>query len=258
MHWLTWYVRSPVRRYGDLVVIGAYRDLFAAIAASAGTLTGLLFVAVSVVPRRGGVTSLHVIQQVRAAAALLAFTNALAISLYGLVPGTNAGYPAAVLGIIGIFFTAAGTRSILSSRSTRRQQYQQLELFILLLVIFGVELASGIALIADPHRSMPVQAISYAMVSSLFVGIARAWELVGDRDTGIRASIAVLAGRIPHPERTLGPEAADAAEPASAGPASAPAHESDTQHAGERTASAPVTAPDPGAARVRPPSPPPG
>ena len=124
------------------MVIGAYRELFTAIAASAGALTGLLFVAVSVVPRRGGVSGLDVIQQVRAAAALLAFTNALAISLFGLVPGTNAGYPAAVLGIIGILFTAAGTRSILSSRSTRRQQSQQLELIILLLLIFGAELAS--------------------------------------------------------------------------------------------------------------------
>jgi hypothetical protein len=209
------------------VVIGAYRDLFAAVAASAATLTGLLFVAVSVVPRRNGVTSLHVIQQVRAAAALLAFTNALAISLFGLVPGTNAGYPAAVLGIIGILFTAAGARSILSSQSTRRQQTQQLELFILLMAIFGAELVAGIAVIADPRRSTPVQVISYAVVSSLLVGIARAWELVGDRETGIRASIAVLAGRTPGPVRAPSPEPADAPESGTAGQASAPAHELD-------------------------------
>jgi hypothetical protein len=31
----------------------------------------------------------------------------------------------------------------------------------------------------------------------LIIGIARAWELVGDRDTGIIASIAVLSGRDP-------------------------------------------------------------
>jgi hypothetical protein len=196
------------------VVIGAYRDLFTAVAASAGALTGLLFVAVSVVPRRGGVSGLEVIQQVRAAAALLAFTNVLAISLFSLVPGTNAGYPAVVLGVIGILFTAAGTRSILSSRPARRQQGQQLELLILLLLIFGAELASGIAVIADPTRSTPLQVIGYAMVSSLLVGIARAWELVGNRDTGIRASLAVLAGRTPSPERTPAAEAADAPEAA--------------------------------------------
>jgi hypothetical protein len=171
-------------------------------------------VAVSVVPRRGGVPGLEVIQQVRAAAALLAFTNALAISLFSLVPGTNAGYPAVVLGIIGILFTAAGTRSILSSRPARRQQDQQLGLLILLLLIFGAELASGIAVIADSHRTTPLQIIGYAMVSSLLVGIARAWELVGNRDTGIRASLAVLAGRTPSPERTSAAGAAGAPEAA--------------------------------------------
>ena len=216
------------------MVIGAYRDLFAAIAASAGTLTGLLFVAVSVVPRRGGASSLAVIQQVRAAAALQAFINALAISLYGLVPGTNAGYPAAVLGSTGILFTAAGARSILSSRPARQQQRQQVELMILLVLIFGAELASGIAVIADSHRSTPVQIISYAMVSALFVGIARAWELVGDRDTGVRASIAVLAGRVPSPERTPAPVTAVAPDTATAPEASAPAHQPDAPHAAER------------------------
>lgn len=238
------------------MVIGAYRDLFAAVAGSAGALTGLLFVAVSVVPRHDGVPRLAVIQQVRAAAALLAFANALAISLYGLVPGTNVGYPAAVMGIIGLLFTAAGARSILSSRSTRRQQNQQVELIIFLLAIFGAELGGGIALIADSHRSTPTQIIGYAMVSSLFIGIARAWELVGDRDTGIRASIAVLAGRIPGPEPTPAPETADAPEATAVGRASASAHESNAHHAGERAVSAPVTSPDSAVDRVRRPSPP--
>ncbi|MGO8959534.1 MAG: hypothetical protein ACLQFR_19530 [Streptosporangiaceae bacterium] len=81
------------------MVLGTYRDLFAAIAGSAATLAGLLFVAVSVVPRRGTGSGLNVIQQVRAAAAMIAFSNALAVSLFGLVPGTNVGIPAVVLGL---------------------------------------------------------------------------------------------------------------------------------------------------------------
>jgi hypothetical protein len=216
-----------LRGYVDLVVLGNYRDLFAAIAASAATLTGLLFVAVSVVPRRGGASGLHVIQQVRAAAALMAFSNALAVSLFSLVPGTNAGYPAVVLGIIGIMFTAAGMRSILSSRSTPRQKLRQLELIIVLLLIFGTELASGIAVIADPRDSTPLHAISYALAASLFVGIARAWELVGDRDTGIIASIAILAGRRSGPDGTPAPEVANAPE------AGLPGREPDAHQAGE-------------------------
>jgi hypothetical protein len=98
------------------VLTGAYRDLFPAIAECAAALTGLLFVAMTVAHRHSPSDRPVVIEQVRVAASILAFTNALAVSLFGLVPGNNAGYPATVLAVIGILFTAAGTRSIFSSR----------------------------------------------------------------------------------------------------------------------------------------------
>jgi hypothetical protein len=180
----------------------------AAIAASAGSLTGLLFVALSVARRPDGQEGPAVIQQVRAAAALLAFVNALAVSLFGLVPGTNVGYPAAVLGIIGLFFTAASLRTILSSRATTGLRLGQTGLILLLLLIFGTELGYGIAVLIHPYSIHLVENISYALVTSVLVGIARAWELVGDRDTGILASIAVLARNEhkPSPPLPAGPD----------------------------------------------------
>ena len=224
------------------MVFGTYRELFAAIAATAGALTGLLFVAISVAPRRGPVSGLPVIQQVRAAAALLAFTNVLAVSLFGLVPGTNVGYPATVLGVIGILFTAAGMRSILASTATlHRQRWGQLGLFALLLLIFGVELACGIAVIAGPRRGETVQLIGYALVTSLLVGIARAWELVGGVDTGIVASLVVLTGRAPGPRGPDGVAAPGAVgtvtAPGAVGTTEAgdvPGPEPDAHQAGER------------------------
>ena len=183
------------------MVIGSYREFFGAITGSAGALTGLLFVGMSVAPRRTPAPGLVVIHQVRTAAALLAFTNPLAVSLFGLVPGNNVGYPAAVLGVIGITFTAAGMRSIVSSPATPSQRRRQLGLLILFLMIFGVELAAGVALIKDPRGVEPVQVIGDALAASLLTGIARAWELVGDRDAGIMASIAVLTG---HPRSPAG------------------------------------------------------
>jgi hypothetical protein len=181
------------------VVVGTYRDLFGATAGAAGTLTGLLFVALSVAVRPEPGSATRVIHQVRVAAALLAFSNTLAVSLFSLVPDTNAGYPAAVLGVIGIFFTAAAIRSIRSSRATASQQLQQLQLIMLLLLIFGTELVSGIIAIARPNDGTPVQVIGYALVASLLVGIGRAWELVGDRDTHLLASLAVLTGHAAAP-----------------------------------------------------------
>lgn len=178
-------------------MVGDYRDLFTATAAAAGTLIGLLFVALSVALRPDPGSATGVIHQVRVAAALLAFTNALVVSLFSLVPDTEAGYPAAVMGVIGIFFVAAAIRSIWSSHATRRQQLRQLELISLLLLIFGVELVSGIIAIAGRGGGTALDMIGYALVTSLIVGIARAWELVGDRNTGILASLAVLSGRTP-------------------------------------------------------------
>jgi hypothetical protein len=176
---------------------GNYGDLLVAIASSAGALTGLLFVALSVAPRRQRNLGPRVIRQIRAAAALLAFTNALSVSLFTLVPGTNIGYPALALGVIGITFTAAAMRSIVTSPATATQKRRQVSLIGLLLLIFGTELIAGIVAVARPTATDPAELIGYALVASLLVGISRAWELVGDIDTGLTASIAVLIGRHP-------------------------------------------------------------
>ena len=179
------------------MLVGSSRELFAAIAECAAALTGLLFVAISVAPRRSQESGQAVIQQVRAAASLLAFTNALSVSLFGLVPNNGVGYPAISLAVIGILFTAAAARSIFASPAVQHLRRRQLGLIILLLLACGVELAAGIDLILNPQDSFPRDMISNVLVALLLIGIARAWELVGDRDTGIVASIAVLAGRPP-------------------------------------------------------------
>jgi hypothetical protein len=189
------------------MVVGTYRELFAAIAATGGALTGLLFVAMSVAPRGVLVTGPRVVRQIRAAAAILAFTNALVVSLYGLVPGTNIGYPAVVSALIGLVFCAAALRSILAISLTRTQLYRQLALLNLLMLIFGVELVAGFVALARPSSTTAIQYIGYAVVTALVVGIARAWELVGERDTGISASLAVLTGHDPAKDEEAQPEA---------------------------------------------------
>lgn len=193
------------------MLTGAYRDLFPAIAECAATLTGLLFVAITVAHRHSPADRPVVIEQVRAAACILAFTNALAVSLFGLVPGNNIGKPAVVFAVIGIFFTAAGTRSIFSGHVPRRHVPRQLALIALLLATFAFELAGGVVLILHPHSADAAGLVSNLLVALLIIGIARAWELVGDRDTGIIASIAVLSG---HDRSHDGPFAGAPPQPA--------------------------------------------
>jgi hypothetical protein len=175
-----------------MVITAAYREFFEAIAAAAGSLTGLLFVALTVTQRGNAAKGPPVIQQVRAAAALLAFVNALTISLFGLAPGTGVRWPAATLGVIGLMFAAAGTRSILSSPITTRQRTGQLRLLNLLVLIFGADLVTGIILILNSHNGTALDVLTDALVVSLLVGIARAWEFVGEWDTGFWASLSVL------------------------------------------------------------------
>ncbi len=187
------------------MLTGAYRELLPAIAGCAATLTGLLFVAMTVAGRASQADRPAVIRQVRAGVSILAFTNALTISLVALVPGDNVGYWAVTLAVIGIFFTAAGARSIFSSHMARRHVPRQLALITHLLVTFVFELAAGLELIRKPSSSGAAEVLGNLLVALLIIGIARAWELVGDRHTGILSSIAVLAGHDPSHDGPLTP-----------------------------------------------------
>jgi hypothetical protein len=177
------------------MVVGHARELFTVVAEAAATLTGLLFVAISLAPRHETTSHLGVVQQIRAAASLLAFTSALAISLFALVTGDNVGYPALVLGVSGITFTAASLRSIFESTHNRRLIQKQMGLIVLLLATFSFELGSGIVLIDSPHSRTALDVLENVVAASLLIGIARAWELVGARDTGLFSSLAALSGR---------------------------------------------------------------
>jgi hypothetical protein len=181
-------------------LISDFHEFFAAIAESSATLTGLLFVALSVAPNaRARSTREGVIQQVRASAALMAFTSALVVSLFGLIPQDNVGWPAIVLGIVGLLFTAAGLRSVVTVTETSAQFRRQLPLFLILLAVFGAEIGGGIALLADRQSTGAVDLICDVLIASLVVGVARAWELVADRDTGLYASLSTLLGRTTRP-----------------------------------------------------------
>jgi hypothetical protein len=178
------------------VVVGNYRDLFIALATSAATLIGLLFVAMSVSTGR---SQAHpaVIREFRAAASLLAFTDAFTVPLFGLVPGNNIGYPAAAVGAVGIFFLAAGVRTILSLPSTEKGRRPQLALVVGLFFVFGLQIVYGIELIVNPRRTGALAKIGDLLIVSLLIGIGRAWEFVGEWDTGLISSIGRLIGHQP-------------------------------------------------------------
>jgi hypothetical protein len=93
---------------------------------------------------------------------------------------------------------------------------------VLLLGVFGFEIGAGINSIITPHTDAPIDVIGNVLAASLLIGIARSWELVGDRDTGIVSSLAALAGHDHHlggsvagPADVPRDDEADPADPAS-------------------------------------------
>jgi hypothetical protein len=176
------------------VVSTSYSELFVVIATSAATLIGLLFVALSVAKGRAR-NHPAVIRAFRAAASLLAFSNAFSVSLFGLVPTNNIGYPALVVGVFGIFFTAAGVRTTFSLPAEQRRRGPQFALIGGLLVLFGFQVVLGAELIGNGHRHGALAALGDVLIASLLIGIGRAWELVSDWDTGIVSSLGLLFGR---------------------------------------------------------------
>jgi len=175
------------------VVPESIHDFFVASASVAGALIGLLFVAISVAsgrlaPSEAG-AQLH---RVRAAGALTAFTNALVVSLFALVPGHNIGPAALAVAVGGLVFVTAALLSLIRSHQLRRDTLHD-ALFLLALVgTFVVQLIQAADVIAQPGDIDAVNTIAILVIVCFLIGIARAWELIGGPSIGLSQEIRAL------------------------------------------------------------------
>ena len=117
------------------------------------------------------------------------------LSLAALVPGNTLGWWAIVMSSSVLIFAAATIRSIVAN-ARHPLRRGSLGVVIALLIIAGFELYAGIRLVVDTDYAA-VSTLSYVIIGDLGVGISRAWQLVGLRDTGLLTSLRILAGIAP-------------------------------------------------------------
>jgi hypothetical protein len=170
---------------------------FASSAGVAGALIGLLFVAISVAPAEPTAAQ-QVEFDIRAGVAFSALTDALTVSLFALIPGIDLGLAALVVAIGGIASCIAFI--IVSVRAGElRQRWHKVRLLVLQGLVFAYQLVVAVALIGDDHDGTAIKTLAVLTVVFFLVGIARAWQLIGARDTGlIRLVREVITQRSSH------------------------------------------------------------
>jgi hypothetical protein len=204
------------------VVPADIHDFFMASAGAAGALIGLLFVAISVagdrLAKRGAGAQVH---RIRANAALIAFNNALSVSLFALIPGEIIGWTAVAAGSAGLLFVAGSLVSLAraagkhwpASRKALRDSVFPIgrdALFLIgMAVAFVVQLTAGLNVADNPADAGSVRTIAILVIVFFLFGISRAWELVGGPSIDLRRQVVDM---VRSHEQAHGAEAAEQAE----------------------------------------------
>lgn len=116
---------------------------------------------------------------VRATATLTAFTNALAVSLFALIPGYHPGGVATVVAVLGLLYIARTLLGVTPDWRAGHFKLRDLSFLAGQFLAFVVQLVAGLAVLKDPGSESGLQTICVIVVVCFLIGIERAWELVG-------------------------------------------------------------------------------
>jgi len=175
------------------VVPLSYHDFFTGCATIAGALIGLLFVAISVSPEKLTGDTARTDHQVRAGAAFSALVNTMVIALVALLPGSDLGEASLILAAAGLATTVGLVLVLYREHGTVKRS--DATMFLIMLVLYGLQLANGIKLGAAPRDVNAVDNQGVLAIGFFLFGIARAWQLVGARDFNLMSTVAAMIHR---------------------------------------------------------------
>jgi hypothetical protein len=163
--------------------IESYHDFFVASAGVAGALIGLLFVALSVAPEP---TDEHAAfaHRVRASGALTAFSNALTVSLFALIPDVGVGWPALSVAVVGAGYVIRSLHERLTTDAAQGTSWRDLTFVGGISIIFAFQAEAGVRLIAHGDDAGALQTVGILVVVCFLFGVGRAWEMIGGPKMG--------------------------------------------------------------------------
>lgn len=165
-----------------IVSVPSYTSFFEGSAGVSGALVGLLFVALSVSPERLKMTRGTLEHQAIAATAFAALTDALFLSLAGMLPGNGTQTAGLILGLVGLSSTAGLIIRLWQARSsgTLSRRWPVL----LSLIFAGYAAQAALSFVTTTTAQSHSQSAVFVFI--LFgIGIARSWELLGLRGGGL-------------------------------------------------------------------------
>lgn len=169
----------------------SYHAFFSGCASVAGTLIGLLFVAISVTPHKHLGTKAPLAFQVQAGVAFTTLIDTLIIALAALLPGTNLGTVAVLLAAVGISATLGMSVLTLRERPARHQ-FWGLTIIPGLGLLYILQLHDGIGLLSHPGNAGAVHDQALLILVFFVIAIVCAWQMIGAQVTGLLAVLSTL------------------------------------------------------------------
>jgi hypothetical protein len=170
--------------------VTGYSSFFDQSAEIAGTLIGLLFVAISLSPHDRQAVPFRV----HTAAAFTVLIDALVVSLTALLPGDSVGTAALAASIAGLS-TTVGLTVLSIQRWPGRRYLRNLVAIPFLAAAYLIQLLDSTRLLAGAAKPGALRTQAVLVIVFFLIAIARAWQLIGARSSMLLNVIAETASR---------------------------------------------------------------